>query len=523
MQGTAERKIRVRPSRPQFDILTSRKQINLFLAGQGSGKSFIAGILSGTFISKFPGVRGFIGANTYLQLSDSTLFRIRVVWRECFGWTEFSKSNPYGNYVIDITPPAHFNTEGQDFDSYHGKICFKNGTVIFKGSLENYKAHDGKEFAWAILDETKDTKEEAVKEVILGRLRQQGMYVDQHGNLVDKENYGCESFNPLYILTSPAKVPWINEWFGLDDYVKEITEKIYSEETYFRMEIDNKLVTISSAFHNKANLPGNFLTNQIKNLSPSLRDLLIYANPFASSGGEFYKCFSRINNVIENKMIQGKPTLYDSRVALHISFDFNVHPHMSMNVYQMWGKKIIAIDEFCLKAPKNTTLSVCEAFALRYHDHEASILVYGDPSGKAEDTRQEKGSNDFTIIMKALEKFHPQKRVDDLAPPVKMRGDFINILFEQGYEGITLQIGSNCTSLISDLTYGKQASDGTKLKEKVKDPNSNITFEKYHHCSDELDYFICKACTTEFKRFQKGGTGARPMYGKNSASENTYK
>ena len=64
-------------SAPQMAILKSTKSLNLFLAGVGSGKTFVGGIISYRFVRKFPKVRGFIGANTYLQLTQSTLFRIR--------------------------------------------------------------------------------------------------------------------------------------------------------------------------------------------------------------------------------------------------------------------------------------------------------------------------------------------------------------------------------------------------------------------------------------------------------------
>ncbi len=209
------------PSKPQFDIITSQEQVNLFLSGQGGGKTFCAGAISGKLISDFPEVHGFIGANTYTQLTDSTLSRIRTVWAHEFGWTEWSRTNVHGSYVVDINPPAHFNTEGHQYDSYYGKITFVWGTVIYKGSLDNYKAHDGKEFAWSILDETKDTKVEAVMEVILGRLREQGMQNDRG-----------EPWNPLFIFTSPAKVKWLNDWFDLNKYSEEITRLIYSSETY---------------------------------------------------------------------------------------------------------------------------------------------------------------------------------------------------------------------------------------------------------------------------------------------------
>lgn len=472
------------PSRPQFDLITSDKQVNLFLAGQGSGKTYAAGLLSGMLISEYPKVHGFIGANTYPQLTDSTLFRIRNVWRELFGWKEMNKTNPDGCFTIDVRPPAHFNTEGHEYDSYYGKICFEWGTVLYKGSLENYKAHDGKEFAWAILDETKDTREAAVKEVILGRLRESGMMKN-----------GL-AWNPLFIFTSPAKVEWINDWFSLDDFAPEITSKIYSKETYFTKTIDNKFVVISSTYHNESHLPSNYIENQAKNLHSALQNMLIFGDPFAQTGGEFYKCFLRELHV--------GIALYDMELPIHLSYDFNVNPYMTGTIWQIKGKEVRQIDEICLKNPLNTTAAVCREFIRRYGAHKSGLFVYGDPSGRQEDTRSEKGWNDFYVIKNELQKMNPSFRVGKKAPAVVPRGNFINTVFEKNFGGLKIIISSKCSNSISDLIYLKEAADGTKLKEKYKDEASGVTYERWGHTSDSMDYFLCEAYADEFYRHQNG-------------------
>lgn len=501
------REIRIKPTRPQYDILVSQKQINIFLAGQGSGKTFCAGIISGIMITKYPNIHGFIGANTYMQLSDSTLYRIRTVWREDFGWTEYSKFNPKGNYVVDIQPPTHFNTQGHEYDTYYGKICFQNGTVIYKGSLDNYKAHEGKEFGWAILDETKDTKEEAVKEVIIGRLRERGM-----------TNESGEPWNPLFIFTSPAKVQWINEWFSLEKFSTEITTSIYSSDTYFRQEIENKFVVISSTYHNEQNLPENYIENQKLNMHRGLQDMLIYGNPFSQSGGEFYKCFNRIKQVKPNPITNGHHHFYKAGLPLHITFDFNVHPYMTCNVWQMDGKKATQIDEICLSNPNNTTPTVCKEFIRRYQGHEAGLFIYGDPSGDHEDTRVEKRTeekyNDFVLIRNALAQFKPALRIDSAAPPVVMRGNFINTIFEKNFEGIEIIIGDNCKNTINDYQYLKEDADGRKFKEKVKDPQTLVSYEKLGHTSDANDYFICWVFRSEFTKYQRGTSRVEFSQGK---------
>jgi hypothetical protein len=508
------------PSKPQYDILTSRAAVNLFLAGQGGGKTHCAGAVSATLISNFPMAKGLICANTYDQLNRSTMYRIREVWQHEFQIKEYNETTGEGCYVMGIQPPKHFNVDAHNFDRYDNIISFDNGAVVYVGSLEKYKALDGMEISWAILDETKDTREEAVKEVILGRLRQKVICVDSKGRLVMEgspvtANDLLTPFNPLYIFSSPAKTQWINEWFELDKFQAEITSKIYSETTYFRKRIGNRFVTISSAYHNLKNLPSNYIDNQKESMHSGLQDMLIYGNPFSKAGGEFYKCFSRDLHV--------KPAIYNPKLALHVTFDFNVNPYVTCLVWQIEGKKATQIDEICLASPTNRTIDACKEFKRRYPSHgKTGLFIYGDPAGKHEDTRTEKGHNDFTIIKSELSTYAPTLRVDQAAPSVTMRGNFINTVFEKNFDGVQLTIGDKCKNTISDYVYGKEASDGTKLKEKDKDKSTGVTYEKFHHCSDANDYFICRAFAAEFLKYQRGGQLPKVTTGSNAPGSNHY-
>ncbi len=466
------------PSRPQFDIITSQEQVNLFLSGQGGGKTFCAGAITGKLISDFPEVHGFIGANTYTQLTDSTLSRIRTVWAHDFGWTEWSRTNPYGHYVVDIAPPGHFNTEGHQYDSYHGKITFEWGTVIYKGSLDNYKAHDGKEFAWAILDETKDTRVEAVKEVILGRLREHGMQNDRG-----------EPWNPLYIFTSPAKVKWLNDWFDLQMFEPEIKRLIYSSETYFSKRIDNKFVVICSTYHNEKNLPSNYIVNHKKNLNSELQDMLIYGNPFARSGGEFYKPFDRNIHVkpCKHKYRKDQPLLH--------TFDFNVIPYMTSlqivmeHVDSIWW--IYFIGETCTPSPNNRTRGNCKVVVDNYRGHSGGGFYTGDWNGKSRNTGlAEEYEHQYDIVQEVMYAML-SRDADRTIPnmPVSKRRDFVLDILEEKLP-IRIVIDPSCVELIDDMVYLKQAPDGSKLKEKELDKITDKYFEKRGHTSDAMEYFL---------------------------------
>lgn len=214
------------------------------------------------------------------------------------------------------------------------------------------------------------------------------------------------------------------------------------------------------------------------------------------TGGEAYDCFSQKKTV-------GKP-VYDPNLPLHLTFDFNVNPYPTLNVWQLKGKLAVQIDEICPKTPRNRTKYACEDFVRFYSNHQAGVFIYGDPAGKHQDTRSEQGHNDFEIIRKELAKFHPTMRVDTKAPPVKTRIDFLNAIFANGFEGIEIMIHEKCINTINDYNYLKMTSEGEKHKEKEKDPITKLQYEKYGHTSDANDYFLCKVFSSEFQYFKTG-------------------
>lgn len=212
-------------------------------------------------------------------------------------------------------------------------------------------------------------------------------------------------------------------------------------------------------------------------------------------GGRFYKCFDIGKNTYNYK--------YNPSLPLHISFDFNVNPFMTCSVWQIEGRGAYLLNEIAMKDPHNKVSYTCREFMRLYNTHGAGLFVYGDPNGRKEDTRQEKGHNDYKIVEVELAKYRPTFRVATMAPPVKTRGDFINTIFESKYDGIGIFIREDSVYLKADLTLGLEASDGTKHKEKIKGEDGR-TFEKYHHFSDSMDYFICEAFKDSFIKYQRG-------------------
>ena len=502
---------------PQADILATTKNRVLMHCGVGIGKSHCIGIVSYEFAVNNPEVRGFIAANTYSQLSKSTLDRVFTVWDELFNIKKGI------HYVVDTIPPKSFKKQGAALKSYENTISFDNGAMIFTASLDNYKVIDGTEFGWACLDETKDTKEEAVKEVIVARLRQIGMLVDDAGVIyktsmiegklkrnewtyIRDGNYYIDNnsqkkikgYNPLYIFTSPAKIKWLSAWFKLDDNADEIVKSIYSKVSYYKKETEDSLVIIASSYHNEHNLSSGYIENLKLDLghNSTLIDMLIYGSPFGKSGGEFYSAFDRDKHL--TKIIP------NPKASVHISFDFNVVPYITMTLWQVEqieGRfKIKCFAELCLQGPKNNIESLCREADMKFgHLFKNGVYYYGDYSGKNGQTMTSEFKNHYEVVDKLFYKYlHNGSDRVIVNPNVMKRRNFINKLLSGGFP-IDLEIDIDCKEMRGDMEHLQEGADGNKAKKRIQDKTRGISYEEHGHTSDSMDYLLCSLFEGYFK------------------------
>ncbi|KAA9041617.1 PBSX family phage terminase large subunit [Ginsengibacter hankyongi] len=330
-----------------------------------------------------------------------------------------------------------------------------------------------------------------------------------------KANYLQEIFS----INPEVEGDYTQNWFW-KKFFEDKLETSFTDIT--RVEIDqNKTIEMRYTSHHSTHkdnryIPDEFIAflQELKKTNPyyyTIYCLGRWGNKI--TGGQFYKLFSIGKNVSETK--------YNPSLPLWLSFDFNVLPGVSCGIFQIESRKMKMIDEIQLPSPNNTTSNVCREVIRKYQNHSAGMLITGDPAGVHEDTRSEKGFNDYTIIQQELKQFLPSMRYGKLAPPVVMRGNFINTIFETGYEGIEIIIGNRCSKMINDLLYGLEASDGTKLKQKVKDADTGATFEKHHHFTDLLDYAVTSIFPGEFDKYRRGGRPMLITYGKNISNHNS--
>ena len=485
-----EKEISLRLIKPQFELYSKPAQFNLIMAGQGGGKSYGIGIMSGSLISDCCESIGLVAANTYDQLSRATLKTMFEVWKKVFGYTEYdAKTNLGGYYVFGKMPPPHFKPHGYTLVSNNNNIYTKDGGVIFTASLDNFTAIEGIEIGWALLDETADTKEEAVKSVILGRLRQKGLCRANRGFAYAPAGHedATNPVNPLFIFTKPAKVPWLNEMFGLEDHRDGIISNIYDHKKFFHFNDGQKQIIIYSAYLNQKNLPPDYIEGRKSVISPDLIASHIYGDPFAKTGDEFVPDFDAAVHV---KKVEPS---YD--YPLHVSIDFNAKPYMSALLIQLIedgeGYEVRVLDEYALQSPKNTAGNLAIELEQDYSDLcEMGLFVYGDASGNNSIPIMGRTSffDDFTKNLTIPFKLRVPKKnpsYASISPGSMGRKAFINSLFSGG-KGVKVVVDPKCQEFIADLKFCKEDANGKMKKEKDKDG-----VELRGHHLDAFAYFVC--------------------------------
>lgn len=161
--------IQIELTNPQLAFMQDPHKFAAFVAGVGSGKSFIGSHWAKNKLATEPKARGFIGANTYNQLRNATL-------------TTFFQT------LEQFDIPYKYNMQRN--------LITAAGREIYAYSLENFETIRGIEIGWFWIDESRDTKEAAFK-MLLGRLR------DKHAKKLEGR-----------VTTSPFGFNWLHDHFA---------------------------------------------------------------------------------------------------------------------------------------------------------------------------------------------------------------------------------------------------------------------------------------------------------------------
>lgn len=217
------------------------------------------------------------------------------------------------------------------------------------------------------------------------------------------------------------------------------------------------------------------------------------------TGSEFWKSF---NEAVHVKNISYQPG------NIHVSLDNNVQPYVTVGIWQVnyASKKISQIHEIPAKSPNNNASRAAHLFCdyLDKIGFSDMVYLYGDPSANARSTTDDQGRSFFDKF-KAVMKERGVRFVDRVkkyAPSVAISAEFINHIYESGYDGWTIEISQTCRVSIDDYCMTKENQDGGVLKKRINDKEAGTSYEQYGHFSDQKRYLITTVLETLFDAFR---------------------
>ncbi len=350
----------------------------------------------------------------------------------------------------------------------------------------------------------------------------------EEGNELDEEDHIVVS------TTLRSSITKVQEWFSFNPQV--IDQEDYREHYLYKSYFDPAVVgTNEMSFIRKKEIT-IVKANEIKiheltykalhttyNDNPYASDtaiaryeLLRDTNPYfytifakglwadLQTGREYYTNYSRaIHTSVGIR--------YNPIKALHIAFDFNVNPYMTLLVYQIENVKgvweITGLKEYCPRQPDNTTKAACEMFLYDlehgvFVNHEAGLFYYGDFTSNRRNTLGiMEFQNDYDMVEYILAR-HITNESRRIKPnPLQIRArNFINdeILKGRSYK-FTINADAMPT-LANDMALLKQAPDGG-MDEKEKDKLTGGV--KYGHASSAQTYFLTSCFYDEYKEYGK--------------------
>ena len=214
------------------------------------------------------------------------------------------------------------------------------------------------------------------------------------------------------------------------------------------------------------------------------------------TGAEFYHAFNRGKHV--------KQLVYDKTQPIHLSFDFNVLPYMTLLCCQVVGGDgrytFRFFREYCLKSPDNSSTAISRAFKYDYGHLKPVLFLYGDAAGKSRIAGQGNKRNFDDIEGELIELLHSASdRVLRKNPSVFKARDFINLIFAGHWPHLSIEIDEDCTELIKDLENVKISIDG-KDKSMYSDKQLGVKYQLYGHTSDAMTYLLVSALEDLYKR-----------------------
>jgi phage terminase large subunit len=501
----------IRPLGDQASVLWhylhDQESTDIFAGGEAGGsKSFIGCLFDVTEALRLPGTAGAVLRNTAENLRESTIVT-----------------------YFEVCQKAHLQENVHwVFNETKGLLKWIGGSrtkfdyLKFEARDPNYTRLGGRAYTRAFIDEADGVEVRAV-DVLMTRLRYKltefchscaAPHMAQRSQAVDCDDNGLPNQWECYkcgIWTKGVLPKLLNTGNPGDYWTK--TRYVYDEDgKRLKLPRHRKYVHLPR----EENPDKAFVASYNKQLD-DMEDEYDKArlrdgdwNAVRRSGREFMYAFHTAKHVPKGP----DRVAYDPSLPLHITWDFNTAPYITLLVAQIHLNThnrfhVAFLREFCLKHPESNPTAACGALlhAMEpggaFPDHKAGIFYYGDASGKNSDLNQRDGiRHSFDTIRKELRTHlhNSSDRVIFRNPSHAVVRDFQNSAFK-GDRRFYMSFDPSMTNTIADHLNVKEGADGKILKVYETDRTTGVRYEKWGHCVQATYYMTCGAFPDEFKTF----------------------
>ena len=323
---------------PQGNFLSLPHKFKAFVAGFGSGKTWVGGAGVCKHVWEHPKVNSGYFAPTYSQIRDIFYPTIEEVAHDWGLKVKVRQSN-------------------KEIDFYSGRQY--RGTTLCR-SMDKPSDIVGFRIGHALIDELdlmKIDKAETAWRKIIARMR-----------------YKVDGLkNGINVTTTPEGFKFVYRQF-----LKSVRDNPDLGDLYGLVQ--------ASTYDNERNLPDDYISSLFESYPPQLIDAYLNGQFVNMTSGSVYPCFDRSHNHTNEVMRDGE--------ALHIGMDFNVN-QMAAGINVIRDGLPLTVAELTDVRDTPTMASLLKD---RYKDR--SIVIYPDATGRGTSSKNASES-DLSILKQA--------------------------------------------------------------------------------------------------------------------------
>lgn len=412
---------------PQWEFINLDKKFKAFVAGFGSGKTWIGCGELCNHAWAFPKINAGYFGPTYTHIKD--IF-----------WPTIEEVAPDWGLRAEIMKSDKIVKLWEDYRDESGKKRSRLRCKIYCRSMDKPSTIVGFKIGHAVVDEID----------IMPKKKAQ----DAWRKIIARMRYKKEGLkNGISVTTTPEGFNFV-----YDQFVKQLLDKPSLKELYGLIQ--------ASTYDNEGNLPPDYIQSLQESYPPQLIDAYLEGKFVNLASGTVYASFDRKLNHSDAEIREGE--------ILHIGMDFNVL-NMSAIVHVIRDGEPIAVNEI-VKA--RDTPEICRIIRERWGrdaEEKHQINIYPDASGQNTSSKSASVS-DLTILRENgfnVMANTQNPRIKDRV--LSMNGMFLNAKGQRRYKVNT----NNCPTYTASLEQQAYDDNGEPDKKSGTD-----------HTNDAGGYFI---------------------------------